>query len=104
MSQYAFDANSFSPVYVSVAGRASTLMQLCIEGRGAVISLFGVAQHTPNIPSIYMIPNIQPRIPSVFLCWRADTVLSNSAQQFLEVTRAYFKKINGAAAGTAAPS
>jgi DNA-binding transcriptional LysR family regulator len=104
MSQYAFDANSFSPVYVSVAGRASTLMQLCIEGRGAVISMLGVAQHTPNIPPIYMIPNIQPRIPSVFLCWRADTVLSNSAQQFLEVTRAYFKKINSAAAGTAAPS
>lgn len=81
----------FTPVALSVSGSAAALTQLCDRGRGALIGLMQQAlrnQETPCYP-ISALPGPQA---TGFLCYREDTVLSEPAQRFLEITRRYFDR------------
>lgn len=94
LSNMAFEANHFIPSYLPVAGTTNMMMQLCMEGRGALIVLEEQTSHRPQCPPLYPISGVPERIPTIYLCSRTDTVLSNAAQRFQEVTKAYFKRRN----------
>lgn len=92
LSNMAFEANRFTPSYLPVAGTTNMMMRLCVEGRGALITLKEHSSHEPQCPPVYLISGVPEKIPTVYLCSRTDAVLSNAAQRFQEVTKAYFKR------------
>ena len=94
LSNIAFEAHRFTPSYLPVAGTANMMMHLCLEGRGAMIVLEEQSSHDFQCPPCYPITGVPEKVPAVYLCSRSDTVLSNAAQRFQEVTKAYFKRRN----------
>ena len=87
----AFEKNGFSPRYLPVSGSAAALEHLCVSGQGALIALMGQAKQKTGFPPLYPITNVPSKIPTVFLCYRTDMELSIHAQEFLQITRDYFK-------------
>ena len=91
IAEMAFESNDFRPNYLPVSGSYQTLTQLCMSGKSAMINFLGLTKNMPGFPPTYSIPNIPETIPTSFICYRTDTVLSEPARKFLEITRQYFK-------------
>ena len=92
LSELVFDKNDFTPVYLPVAGSSEAMTQLCMDGMAAMISFRNHIGSLPRKIPIYPLRNIPESVPTVFISYRADDVLSNPARRFLEITRQYFRR------------
>lgn len=88
----AFRNNDFTPNYLRVMGSVSALARMCANGQGAMVTMMGHARQEQGVPMCYPVSNVPDRIPTAFICYRSNEVLSAPAQQFLEITRRYFRR------------
>lgn len=92
LSDMAFAQNRFSPKFLPVMGSVNAISQFCIGGKAAMITLEMQAKHAVNMPPAYRIANVPELIPAGYICYGSESVLTNTAQRFLDITRKYFKK------------
>ncbi len=92
LSELVFEKNSFTPTYLPVAGSPEAMTQLCIDGMAAMISFRKHSESLSRQLPIYPLRNIPESVPTGFISYRADCVLSNPARRFLEITRQYFRR------------
>lgn len=92
LSELVFEKNGFTPIYLPVAGSSEAMSQLCADGIAAMISFRKYSESFPRKLSAYPLRNIPESVPTGFISYRADDVLSNPARRFLEITRQYFRR------------
>lgn len=92
-----FEHTGFTPDYLRVMGSADALSRMCANGQGAMITMIEHAQLNVDTLVCYPISNMPERIPTAFICYRSNEVLSAPAQKFLEITRRYFQRSKNAA-------
>lgn len=88
----AFAHNAFEPNYLPVLGSVGAFSQLCDSGQAAMLTFLGQAELRPREVGCYLVRNVPETIPTVFICYRQDRMLSGPSQRFLEITRRYFEK------------
>lgn len=84
--------NGFAPNYLPVMGSVGAFALMCANGQAAMFTLIGHAEQEQGGPPCYPIQHMPDELPTGFICYRADAVLSGPAQRFLEITRRYFQK------------
>lgn len=92
LSEMVFAQNHITPHYYPVIGSADALTRFCIEGHAALVFFQGATASMPDLPPAYPIPNVPEAIPAGYVSYPADTILSEPAQRFLDITRRYFKR------------
>lgn len=94
LQDLAFERNGMEPNYLPIMGSISALAMMCTNGQAAMMELMRHAQQNLSLPDWYAVSNMPEEIPTGFICYRANTVLSAPAQHFLEITRRYFGSKN----------
>lgn len=91
LSEIAFSQHQFVPQYLPILGAVNATIYFCISGQAAMVTFAGQSQINSSLPPAYPIHNMPDAIPAGYICYRSDTVLSTPAQQFLAITRHYFR-------------
>ena len=94
LTERAVASSGFNPAYLPIAGDMSTLKQLCIDGKGAMITFLGNARRTHGATPCYPIAAFPDPLPAAYICYRAEEVLSPPAQKFLELSRRFLGRYN----------
>lgn len=91
LQDMAYEVSGFYPEHLPVRGSFQALAMMCAQGQGALIAPMERLQIEDGLLPCYPISTMPERIPTAYLCRRADAVLSIYAQHFWEITVRYFK-------------
>ena len=92
LGESAVAAAGFEPVYLPIIGEMNTLMQLCIDGKAAMITFLGSARRTRGMSACYPILSFPDPLPAGYICYRTNEVLSPPARRFLDLSRRFLRR------------
>ena len=81
--------------YLPIIGDISTMMQLCIDSKAALITFRGSALRTRGMPAWYPLSSFPAPLPAGYICYRTNEVLSPPARRFLDLSRRFLRRYAG---------
>ena len=92
LSEMVYTQNRFTPTFLPVMGTINVLAPFCYGGKAAMITFLGQSTADRQLPRGYLLRNVPETMPTGYICYRSDAVLSGVARRFLDITRRYFKR------------